>query len=380
MRTPAISCLLLAAACTGGSRPDAAAVGSGDWSLEPVSSFSATLEDSVLVSPIAAIWPGPDGLLYVVMRRQASVTLLHPDGRLARTIGTRGGGPGEFQSPGVIGWRNDSMWVMDPQLQRVSWFGPEGTFLGSEQRPNRHLIPTSAGGYIGMAGTDVDAQSTVVEFQSGAGEPVTTLARLEWSLGGYMLPMGDQGGIVGAHPMKDRPLSALHPVTGELAVVEMAGGTGAVRVSWYSPSGSLSHQESLLVEAPPMDAEAWSAFLTDHFSGPGPAISIPEAMTRIAQPATWLPVTGALMDTRRRIWIRGAANDSTRVRWTIVSPDGTSPASAFLPASLRLLSVRHDTVWTVQPGPDDLDVVTRFLLRGAGPSSRLNPRLGQEHR
>lgn len=364
MRTSRYAVLaVLVAGCGGDNAPESAAIGSGDWTLEPVSTFGATLDDTVLVNTIGSLVSGPEGLLYIVMRRQASITVLHPNGQLARIIGRRGDGPGEFQSPGIIGWRNDSMWVMDPQLQRLSWFDPNGIFLTSEQRPNRDLMPTLSGGYIGMVGLGVDARDTELQYQSAADRPITPIARLEWTLGGFMIPIGPTGGIVGAHPMKDSPQLARHPGTGELAVVEMPGGSGEVRVSWYSPTGTLSHQRTVALAAPPLSASEWEAFVTEQFSDPGPTILIPDVMSRIAKPDRWPPVTRVLMDNERRVWIRGAANDSSAVTWTIVASGNEPPAAASLPPKLRLLSIHSDTVWAMEPGPDDLDIVTLFLLR-----------------
>jgi len=354
---------MLVAGCGGSGATKAETIGSGDWTLEPVSTFAATLEDTVLVNTIASLVQGPDGLLYVVMRRQASITVLQPDGQLVRIIGSRGDGPGEFQSAGAIGWRNDSMWVMDPQLQRVSWFDRTGTFLTSEQRPSRDLTPTLSGGYLGMVGLGVDAQETEVQFQPAAGQPLSPIARLKWTRGGFMIPIGSDGGIVGSHPMKDSPQLARHLATGELAVVEMPGGTSEVRVSWHTPESALAHQRTVTLAAPLLDVDAWEAFLAGHFSGPGPTISLPDVMSRIAKPDRWPPVTRVLMDGLRRVWIRGAANDSASVTWTIVAPDSRPPAAASLSPELRLLAIAGDTVWAVEPGPDDLDVVTRFLLR-----------------
>jgi hypothetical protein len=52
------------------------------------------------------------------------------EGRLIKTIGAKGGGPGEFQSIGFSGFVPDGrLLVTDFQARRTSFFDAEGRFL-----------------------------------------------------------------------------------------------------------------------------------------------------------------------------------------------------------------------------------------------------------
>ena len=46
-------------------------------------------------------------------------------------FGGTGDGPGELQNPGPMGWRADTLWVLDYRGYRFSQFAPSGDFLTS---------------------------------------------------------------------------------------------------------------------------------------------------------------------------------------------------------------------------------------------------------
>lgn len=53
---------------------------------------------------------------------EGQATVINPDGSLAYRLGRRGQGPGEFISPSGVGWRGDTLLVVDVAQQRVSYF------------------------------------------------------------------------------------------------------------------------------------------------------------------------------------------------------------------------------------------------------------------
>ena len=71
-----------------------------------------------------------EGRIYVVDAKPAIIKVFAPDGRLVRTIGREGQGPGEFQV-GFIAVRNDRLVLHDPRIGRTSVFDTSGTFLKS---------------------------------------------------------------------------------------------------------------------------------------------------------------------------------------------------------------------------------------------------------
>ncbi|MGH7468773.1 MAG: transposase [Longimicrobiales bacterium] len=53
--------------------------------------------------------------IYVTQWQVPAVTVLNHAGVQVRTIGRRWTGPGEFLTPASIGWKGDTLWVVDPR-------------------------------------------------------------------------------------------------------------------------------------------------------------------------------------------------------------------------------------------------------------------------
>jgi hypothetical protein len=70
--------------------------------------------------------------LYVLDRGNARVLVFDRTGRFVRQVGKRGGGPGEFTSPGRMAVTSDGRLVVaDEARQAFSIFGPDGGFVRS---------------------------------------------------------------------------------------------------------------------------------------------------------------------------------------------------------------------------------------------------------
>ncbi len=82
---------------------------------------------SELASPQTIAVDGA-GRLYVADTRPAAVKVFLPDGKLLRTIGRQGAGPGEYRNPWIAA-RGGAVVVHDPTLSRTSVFDTSGRFV-----------------------------------------------------------------------------------------------------------------------------------------------------------------------------------------------------------------------------------------------------------
>jgi 6-bladed beta-propeller len=150
MRPLAAACLLALAACTiaegnAGTRFVIDSTASGvprvissapngwrdsteAWTLAPADTFAGPEgSPAALVSPQSLAVDG-GGRVYVADRKPATIKVFAPDGRMIRTIGRDGEGPGEFRTAFIAAWK-DRLVVHDPQSSRTTVFDTSGTFL-----------------------------------------------------------------------------------------------------------------------------------------------------------------------------------------------------------------------------------------------------------
>jgi hypothetical protein len=83
------------------------------------------------------------GRLFVLDGMRKTVAVFDAAGRLERTIGRAGHGPGEFVDPTAIAFAGDTLWVADPASgNRLSAFEPDGRFV-TERRFSTPSVPVS---------------------------------------------------------------------------------------------------------------------------------------------------------------------------------------------------------------------------------------------
>jgi hypothetical protein len=78
---------------------------------------------------VGEVWVSPAGEVYVSERSELEVRVYDTDGRLLRTFGGDGEGPGEFRSIGWFGVLGDTLWVSDGTLHRTTLFSLDGDLL-----------------------------------------------------------------------------------------------------------------------------------------------------------------------------------------------------------------------------------------------------------
>lgn len=84
---------------------------------------------------------GPTGRIYVADDLRWNIVVFDGAGRLLRRVGRRGQGPGEFERPWYLAVdRNDSLFVWDGALDRISVFGPDFRFARSFPAPGRWTV------------------------------------------------------------------------------------------------------------------------------------------------------------------------------------------------------------------------------------------------
>lgn len=188
------------------------------------------------------------GRVYVVDTKPAVIKVFGPDGKLIRTIGHEGEGPGEFRV-GFIAVRGEHLVLHDPRVARTSVWDTAGTFLRSWH---------SSCCYWTDLQVDLQERIYVPSMVPGkAGEPSRGTPYVRWSLEGvaldtvwvpgresgkYWTVRSKRGGkdfmvMTTAIPFMPEQTHALHPDggfvygwTGEYAIIRSRTGQDSLRV------------------------------------------------------------------------------------------------------------------------------------------------------
>lgn len=102
----------------------------GEGELVARGSAEGMSEPLVWADPNAVVWG--DGRLYILDPMEGRVYALSAeDGRWLRTIGRKGGGPGELDDPRAIGVLDDVLVVLNGKRGSFDLFTPDGVYLRS---------------------------------------------------------------------------------------------------------------------------------------------------------------------------------------------------------------------------------------------------------
>lgn len=296
----------------------------------------------------------PDGSIAVADDGFASIRLYGSTGDFRRTIGRRGGGPGEFEEVSYVqAGPGDSLFVFDRRQQRYTVFDTAGEVLAegrlaAQGSTYNAVIRLASGQWLGKT------------FGTGGAGPVgsllrdtvallalnsdgTVAARLGNVLGMMWANVSIPGGERGTMPAPFAPRS-LHAAFGscvyagsgdgpEVRVIDARGGD-----SWSVPSGAQA--------APVTDAhfELWIEAQLSDASPEEQAVgrSILQATPRPEQ----LPLHNSLIvDSEGLIWLETYAPPAgASGRWRLLDPEGVTAAVVELPAGLAVYQIGRDFV------------------------------------
>jgi hypothetical protein len=91
-------------------------------------------EEGVSFGRISGVAAAPDGRFFVLDHAESRVHVFSPAGKLERTFGRRGAGPGELSAYAMnVFFSRGQLLVVDPMNRRLNVFGLDGTFVRSRQ-------------------------------------------------------------------------------------------------------------------------------------------------------------------------------------------------------------------------------------------------------
>lgn len=312
-----------------------------------------------------------DGGIAVADRQSGDVRWYDARGRHVRTVGRKGGGPGEFTRIGWLQAVGDSLVVGDGGASRVTVLGPDGAVLrttamaddASGRRP-RPVAPLPGGAVLASLGAPFaparaasGARDSVAYLrQAGDGAAPVALGRFPGpervvrvagnSVSVMDVPFGrrDHVAVRGDgfyYGSADRAEVGRYDARGRLVGLVRWG--GAPRP--VTPADVAGYHERTLAGADPAARPGMQRMLAD--------LPFPQAM-----PA----YSGILVDRAGALWVQEyAPSEEDPVRWTVFDADGRQLGTLAMPPRFRLTDAGPDYVLGV--GRDDMDVEQVQLFR-----------------
>lgn len=333
---------------------------------------------------VSDVRPLPGGGVAVLDRQAAELRLFSADGSWRATLGAKGEGPGEFQSPVRLEvLSGDTLAVFDPQPRRITRFAPDGT-LGrittlAEMRarvsdgaflPDGRFVGqsrlVSEGATPPSPGASLVRDTTVLTLFDVEGTPVNTLDVLPGLETVVHLEIATNRVSIWRRP-------TMFARANHLAV--------AGRSAWTSESDRfelrLRDIESgalrRVVRAPQLQVPVTETIARDLFAR---AVEDAENAEMRKQTEDWqalsprpelAPAFDAFVaDEQGRLWVRSWSADGSGGRWWVFREDGFLLGSVDVPTGLTITHVTCDAVWGVQQDELEVDHVVRYRLRGAG--------------
>jgi hypothetical protein len=101
-----------------------------------------------LFGEVTAVETDVEGRIYVLEGQAQELRVFGRDGRHVRSVGRKGGGPGEFAQPIGLAWSPaGDLWIPDPQNTRISVVDTAGNFVRSYHMAGGWVIQPWPGGF-----------------------------------------------------------------------------------------------------------------------------------------------------------------------------------------------------------------------------------------
>lgn len=348
------------------NRPPAGGI-APTWIIEPeltIGSLEGTGPSTF--GEVKGVAPLENGRIAVLESQAQEIRIFAPDGRHLRTLGGRGGGPGELQrANGILAGPDGLLRVNDPQNARLSLFHPDSGFVASGR------LEVTAWGF--RWGAVIDSANRVHELTLAAiGDEYWRLikvydARGRWTDTVRLRPMD---------PMADDPPGVYRYERGATTVPFWPRAARALDPGghfWFKGANANDYR----IARTTFEGDTLLLFESARRPLPVSAAERDSAIAVLREVAgrelDWSqipaekPIVQALhLDDRGRVWVRVAAADAL-VTFDVFKSDGRYEGTAI--ADLRIPSwepvIRGDVVYTVVTDELDVPYVVRARIRPA---------------
>ena len=307
-----------------------------------------------------------DGRIAILNAGTSEVRFFGADGRHLRSVGRKGSGPGEFQSPfPLLHLPHDTIGVWDGSQQRITVFSPDGELVrvAKVDRPatNAEIVGVFGDGSIVMADFRFDVPQSGFEVAPGVltryspdGVFADSLGSYPWREIGMLDPVARR---IGSRTFAPRTSTAIHGDrfwvgTAAEPTIEVRDKRGKlIRLVRWNPGDRTVGPDDARVQF-----EARNPNATPERRRAFEAIPVMDRYPTHSR---------MIADADGNLWVQSYRRPTATgpVRWLIFDPDGAVIARIDLPPRLDIFEIGRDYVLGVHPGDDDLERIVLHPLR-----------------
>jgi hypothetical protein len=327
---------------------------------------------------ILSVLPASDGSVVIADAANLEISVFSRDGAFLRGVGGAGQGPGEFGRLSSVGLLNDTLWVNDARLQRVTLFTLGGEVLTTVRREpgssrvGRPILLLPGGMAIGSPAADrrgLKRDVTPVIMMDRAGHVRDTLAWVPSKNSDPVMLARPEGGFtIGRQPFPDTGLAVASWDARRLFIIDRSVATtvdsAAFKIVALELSGDTLWDRRYAYIPKPLEEARVDSFLfvTERVLTPS-GHSRDDIRQAVFIPEYYSPVTSGFASTDGFLWLRREEGRATVEYW-IVDQVGDLVATLTVPANLTLMAATSSEVWGVLKDEYDVPSVIRYDILG----------------
>ena len=366
--------------CVGGSGASAQT----KYVLTPVARVSGEAGDLTTIPWLSF---SPSGSVVALQPMDGVIKEFSSGGRLIRTLGRKGAGPGEFRVLGIGGWTADTLWLYDTELDRISLYSKSGKLIRVDKVPSMSqnpAVPLPPIGYSYPVGRPAGfllreagpAQRLANGQLNGSGAWILTenggraarVVALRPTVETSLPVTYAQGRGIAPIPFVHRPVSAVSPNGAFLLSIWTDTKTwSSYSIVVFNPTnGKRIYQVAIPFAGVKITKRMADSAITKSMMGARrPEVrKVLDTDARRRIPPVASPVNSAFIDDEGRAWIGLRQGSKTR-EWLVVNAAGRVSGRLSAPTNVRLMSARGTLVTGVETDEDDVESIVVYRLSPA---------------
>ncbi len=347
-----------------------------EWQIDSVPTLSIA-DDGALSEPAIGRAVGvsrlPEGGVVIADDGLSSLRFFDANGRLARSVGRRGQGPGEFEYIAWLRRCGDSLYVKDIGDRSISVFALDGVLSRSAgdsevfgERPTYHSACNSSGVFVHngwQLGDRTPGRTRWIVPYWVTGTDGVTRAELGEHAGSERLVVrtASGGGGSGPHPLGRNPVLAIGR---ERVYIGTADSFFVMAFTLDgTPAGALRNSDADLATTAE-DIARFKRLDTLGANESDKARAVREWST-VEFPPTIPAYDAMLVDAADHVWVRRYPRGTDQHgEWLVFSPSGEQVATVRLPGTLTVHEVGIDYVLGIEVDPlEGQQMVRQYSLR-----------------